>query len=165
MKKILHTLLCLPMIYVNQSCDKYEIGEYTPLPKLHIGETFKYQCIPENYIQLEYDSLGQVAVLNFHKEEVTDLNSIEYDEHTCTFSFHKGETAKYKISWDYQSKDNVIRFIYGQNNMWYRMNNKKNEYILEANDGMAIRVVSYRSSYDSLHVTINRFCIEEYEEN
>ena len=28
------------------------------------------------------------------------------------------------------------------------MNNKKNEYILEANDGMAIRVVSYRSSYD-----------------
>ena len=161
MKKI----LCLPMICVNQSCDKYEIGEYTPLPKLHIGETFKYQCIPENYIQLEYDSLGQVAVLNFHKEEVTDLNSIEYDEHTCTFSFHKGETAKYKISWDYQSKDNVIRFIYGQNNMWYRMNNKKNEYILEANDGMAIRVVSYRSSYDSLHVTINRFCIEEYEEN
>lgn len=45
------------------------------------------------------------------------------------------------------------------------MNNKKNEYILEANDGMAIRVVSYRSNYDSLHVTINRFCIEEYEEN
>lgn len=75
MKKILYTLLCLPMICVNQSCDKYEIGEYTPLPKLHIGETFKYQCIPENYIQLEYDSLGQVAVLNFHKEEVTDLTA------------------------------------------------------------------------------------------
>lgn len=48
--------------------------------------------------------------------------------------------------------------------MWYRMNNSKNEYILEANDGMAIRAVAYRASYDLLNVTVYRFRIEEYEE-
>lgn len=134
------------------------------MPKLHLGETFKYQCMPENYVQLAYDTLGKVAVLNFYKEEITDLDYINYDEHTCTFSFHKGETAKYKISWDYESETNSIRFIYGQNGMWYRMNNSKNEYILEANDGMAIRAVAYRASYDLLNVTVYRFRIEEYEE-
>ena len=148
MNKIFTILLCLSMICVSQSCDNDEIGEYTPLPKLHLGETFKYQCIPENYVQLAYDTLGKVAVLNFYKEEITDLDYINYDEHTCTFSFHKGETAKYKISWDYQ----------------YRMNKSKNEYILEANDGMAIRAVAYRASYDLLNVTVYRFRIEEYEE-
>ena len=164
MNKIFTILLCLSMICVSQSCDNDEIGEYTPLPKLHLGETFKYQCIPENYVQLAYDTLGKVAVLNFYKEEITDLDYINYDEHTCTFSFHKGETAKYKISWDYQSETNSIRFIYSQNGMWYRMNNSKNEYILEANDGMAIRAVAYRASYDLLNVTVYRFRIEEHEE-
>ncbi|MFR4737387.1 hypothetical protein [Phocaeicola coprocola] len=115
-------------------------------------------------MQLEYDSLGQAAILNFYKEEITELDDVHYDEHTCTFSFHKGETAKYKISWDYTSRLNVIRFLYGQNGMWYRMNNDKNEYILTANDGMTVRVVAYRANYDSLSFTINNFCIEEYND-
>lgn len=41
MNKIFTILLCLSMICVSQSCDNDEIGEYTPLPKLHLGETFK----------------------------------------------------------------------------------------------------------------------------
>lgn len=147
-----------------QSCEKYEIGEYTPLPKLHLGETFRYLCVPENYTQLAYDSVGDVAALNFYKEEVTDLDYINYDEQACTFSFHKGETSTYRISWDYESKKNIVRFLYGQNDMWYRINmNYNNEYILEANDGMSVRAVVYRMNYDSINITINRFRIEEYE--
>lgn len=164
MNKILHVFLSLSAACALTSCGRHEIGDYTPLPKIHLGETFRYQCSPENYVQLAYDTLGKAAVLNFYKEEITDLDYVDYDEHTCTFSFHKGEPAKYKISWDYHSETNSIRFVYGQNGMWYYMNNAKNEYILEANDGMEIRAVAYRASYDSLNVTVNKFCIEEYEE-
>lgn len=152
-------------VFLLQACDEYEIGEYTPLPKLHLGETFRYLCIPENYTRLAYDSLGDVAVLNFHKEEITDLDYIDYDEQTCTFSFRKGETARYRISWDYESHKNAVRFFYGQNNMWYRMNHSQNdEFILEANDGMTVRTVVYRTNHDSINLTINKFRIEEYNQ-
>lgn len=155
----------LLFIFLLQACDEYEIGEYTPLPKLHLGETFKYLCIPENYTRLAYDSLGDVAVLNFHKEEITDLDYIDYDEQTCTFSFHKGETARYRIIWNYESTKNVIRFLYGQNGMWYRMSHNRNdEYILEANDGMTVRTVVYRTNQDSINLTIKKFRIEEYNQ-
>ena len=155
----------LLFIFLLQACDEYEIGEYTPLPKLHLGETFKYLCIPENYTRLAYDSLGDVTVLNFHKEEITDLDYIDYDEQTCTFSFHKGETARYRIIWNYESTKNVIRFLYGQNGMWYRMNHNRNdEYILEANDGMTVRTVVYRTNQDSINLTIKKFRIEEYNQ-
>lgn len=155
----------LLFIFLLQACDEYEIGEYTPLPKLHLGETFKYLCIPENYTRLAYDYLGDVAVLNFHKEEITDLDYIDYDEQTCTFSFHKGETARYRIIWNYESTKNVIRFLYGQNGMWYRMNHNRNdEYILEANDGMTVRTVVYRTNQDSINLTIKKFRIEEYNQ-
>ena len=127
------------------ACNKEEVGAYTPLPKIHLGETFKYKCEPENYIRLEYDTLGEAAVLNFY------------------FSFHKGETGLYRISWEYTS-ENTLRILYGQNGMWYRMNaSGTHEYLLEANDGMAIKVIAYRTNFDSLHCTINRFCIEEYK--
>lgn len=163
LKRIAFTIL-LP--FIAQACDKYETGEYTPLPKIHLGETFRYLCVPENYIQMAYDSLGSAAVLNFYKEEVTDLDYIDYDEQSCTFSFNKGETMTYRISWDYESEKNVVRFLYGQNGMWYRMNsNYANEYILEANDGMAIRTVVYRTNYDSINITVNQFRIEEYTKN
>lgn len=163
MKKTLPFLLLF--IFLLQACDEYEIGEYTPLPKLHLGETFKYLCIPENYTRLAYDSLGDVAVLNFHKEGITDLDYIDYDEQTCTFSFHKGETARYRIIWNYESTKNVIRFLYGQNGMWYRMNHNRNdEYILEANDGMTVRTVVYRTNQDSINLTIKKFRIEEYNQ-
>ena len=145
------------------ACNKEEVGAYTPLPKIHLGETFKYKCEPENYIRLEYDTLGEAAVLNFYKDEITSLDYLEYDENSCTFSFHKGETGLYRISWEYTS-ENTLRILYGQNGMWYRMNaSGTHEYLLEANDGMAIKVIAYRTNFDSLHCTINRFCIEEYK--
>lgn len=155
--------ISIPLTLLLLSCEKYEIGEYTPLPKLHVGETFRYLCTPENYTRLAYDSLGDVAILNFYKDEATDLGYISYDEQTCTFTFHKGETETYRISWDYESPKNIVRFLYGQNGMWYRMNTNQNgEYILEANDGMTVRTVVYRTNYDSINITINRFRIEEY---
>lgn len=145
------------------ACNKEEVGAYTPLPKIHLGEMFKYKCEPENYIRLEYDTLGEAAVLNFYKDEITSLDYLEYDENSCTFSFHKGETGLYRISWEYTS-ENTLRILYGQNGMWYRMNaSGTHEYLLEANDGMAIKVIAYRTNFDSLHCTINRFCIEEYK--
>ena len=112
---------------------------------------------------LEYDTLGEAAVLNFYKDEITSLDYLEYDENSCTFSFHKGETGLYRISWEYTS-ENTLRILYGQNGMWYRMNaSGTHEYLLEANDGMAIKVIAYRTNFDSLHCTINCFCIEEYK--
>ena len=140
------------------ACNKEEVGAYTPLPKIHLGETFKYKCDPENYIRLEYDTLGEAAVLNFYKDEITSLDYLEYDENSCTFSFHKGETGLYRISWEYTS-ENTLRILYGQNGMWYRMNaSGTHEYLLEANDGMAIKVIAYRTNFDSLHCTIKRMC-------
>lgn len=162
MKRILLYAFGL-MATIGQSCDRYEVGEYEPLPKLHIGEPFKYCCVPENYKQLEYDSTASVAFLNFYKDEVTDLDYIDYNEEACSFVFRKGETSRYRISWDYETDRNAIRLVYGQNGMWFKMNNKNNEYILTANDSMTVCVVSYRSEYDSLNVCFNHFRIEEYD--
>lgn len=103
-------------------------------------------------------------MLNFHKEEITSLDHVDYDEQTCTFSFHKGETAKYRISWDYQSDLNVVHFLYGQNGMWHRMTYSGDSYILGANDGMTLRAVVYRTLEDSIRLTINRFSIEECDD-
>lgn len=162
MNKILIIFSCVMMLVIN-ACDEEEVEEYTPIPKLHIGEPFGYQCELNNYIQLDYDSLGKVVVLNFYKEEVTSLDYVEYDEQSCTFSFHKGETSFYRISWDYTSAEPVF-ILYGQNGMWYKMNGTgKKEYILEANDGMAVRMVIYRPKDDWFEITVNKFCIEEYE--
>ncbi len=145
-----------------QACDGDEGQPYTPLPKMHLEEAFRYHCLPENYIQMDYDSLGSAAVLNFYKNEVTCLDYVDYDEQTCTFYFRKGETAKYKISWDYRSGKNVVHFLYGQNGMWHRMNYTGDGYILEAGDGMSLRAVVYRSMHDSISLTMNKFCIEAY---
>ena len=163
MKKMRIIAACVGGLACMLACNKEEVGAYTPLPKIHLGETFKYKCEPENYIRLEYDTLGEAAVLNFYKDEITSLDYLEYDENSCTFSFHKGETGLYRISWEYTS-ENTLRILYGQNGMWYRMNaSGTHEYLLEANDGMAIKVIAYRTNFDSLHCTINRFCIEEYK--
>ena len=154
-------LLCLTGL---QACDDQDGSSYQPLPKMHLEETFSYHCTPENYLQMEYDTLGNAAVLNFHKEEITSLDHVDYDEQTCTFSFHKGETAKYRISWDYQSDLNVVHFLYGQNGMWHRMTYSGDSYILEANDGMTLRAVVYRTLEDSIRLTMNRFSIEECDD-
>lgn len=45
--------------------------------------------------------------------------------------------------------------------MWYRMNTTgTHEYVLEANDGMAVKMVVYRASQDSIHCTVNRFALK-----
>jgi hypothetical protein len=91
MKKMMMVAACVGGLACMLACNKEEVGAYTPLPKIHLGETFKYKCEPENYIRLEYDTLGEAAVLNFYKDEITSLDYLEYDENSCTFSFHKGE--------------------------------------------------------------------------
>lgn len=108
MKKLLYVGMCLCALFFLFACDKDDVNGYTPLPKLHLGETFRYRCEPENYIRLEYDTLGEAAVLNFYKDEVTSLDYLDYDENSCTFSFHKGETGLYRISWDYTSENPCI---------------------------------------------------------
>ena len=153
-------LLCLTGL---QACDNLESGSYRSLPKMHLEETFSYRCLPENYIRMEYDSLENAAVLNFYEEEIARPDHVGYDEQTCTFSFRKGATAKYRISWDYRSDLNVVYFLYGQNNMWHRMTYSGDGYILEANDGMTLRAVVYRTTGDSIRLTMNRFSIEELD--
>lgn len=147
------------------ACDKYETGEYAPIPKLHIGEAYSHQCEDNNYVTLEYDSLGEkVVLLNFYPEEVTGLEYVKYDEETSTFSFHKGETARYLISWEYES-DNAVRILYGQNGMWYDMDkNRRKQFILTANDGMTVSMAAYPLTQRTINITVNRFRIEEYAE-
>lgn len=91
MKKLLYVGMCLWALLFLFSCDKEDVDGYTPLPKIHLGETFRYQCGEENYTRLEYDTLGQAAVLNFYKDEVTSLDCVDYDENSCTFPFIKGK--------------------------------------------------------------------------
>ncbi len=104
---------------------------------MHLGEQFIFDCTLDNI------KVGDsVFVLNFYKEEVTDLDYVEYDETDCNFIFRKGETSKYKISWDFNASGSYVEVQYGQNGMWHKMNNYDwNEYILTANDGMTVRMV------------------------
>lgn len=161
----LFALCSVASVVLTAACDKYEISEYVPIPKLHIGETYSHVCDDSNYMTLEYDSLGEeVTLINFYPEEVTDLEYIEYDEATSTFSFHKGETAYYLISWEYES-ENAVRILYGQNGMWYDMNeNRRTQFVLPANDGMTVRMAVYPRSWGKIDITVNRFRIEEYTE-
>ena len=58
------------------SCNKEETRIYKPIDKMHIGKTFAYNYTFDNIKEGESD-----VVLNFYKEEVTDLDYIEY--HYC----------------------------------------------------------------------------------
>ena len=62
MKKMMMVAACVGGLACMLACNKEEVSAYTPLPKIHLGETFKYKCEPENYIRLEYDTLGEAAV-------------------------------------------------------------------------------------------------------
>lgn len=53
MKKMMIIAACVGGLACMLACNKEEVGAYTPLPKIHLGETFKYKCEPENYIRLE----------------------------------------------------------------------------------------------------------------
>lgn len=62
------------------SCDDDAVTtEYQPLPKLTLDEPFQYECTDANLVSFTPDSLTRVAVLNFLKEDVTDLDYVDYD--------------------------------------------------------------------------------------
>ncbi len=42
MKKMMMVAACVGGLACMLACNKEEVGAYTPLPKIHLGETFKY---------------------------------------------------------------------------------------------------------------------------
>lgn len=156
--KLALCLACFSAFHLS-SCSEDETRIFEPLDKMHLGEQFIFDCTLDNI------KVGDsVFVLNFYKEEVTDLDYVEYDETDCNFIFRKGETSKYKISWDFNASGSYVEVQYGQNGMWHKMNNYDwNEYILTANDGMTVRMVC-QPSKKQIDITVSDFSIEEYEE-
>lgn len=131
---------------------------YEPIDKLHIGEQYVFDTTLNNIRQGD-----SVVVLNFYREEVTDLDYVDYDEDNCCFVFLKGTTSKYKIGWDFSSYSSYVEVQYGQNGMWYKMNQYDwNDYILTANDGMTVRMVC-EPSKNQINLLVNEFYIEEYD--
>ena len=131
---------------------------YEPIDKLHIGEQYVFDTTLNNIRQGD-----SVVVLNFYREEVTDLDYVDYDEDNCCFVFRKGTTSKYKIGWDFSSYSSYVEVQYGQNGMWYKMNQYNwNDYILTANDGMTVRMVC-EPSKNQINLLVNEFYIEEYD--
>lgn len=139
------------------SCNKDEIRIYKPVDKMHIGKTYAYNYTIDNIKQGESG-----VVLNFYKEEVTDLDYIEYDETNCYFVFRKGDTSKYKISWDFTAHNCYVEIQYSQNGMWHKINQYDwNEYILTANDGMLIRMTC-QPGKKQINMKVSEFSIKEY---
>lgn len=140
------------------SCSADEdLRVYEPVDKLHIGEQYVFDMNPNNIRHGD-----SVVVLNFYKEEVTDLNYIDYDEENCYFVFRKGTTSKYKISWDFSSYNSYVELQYGQNGMWYKISQYGlNDYNLTANDGMTVRMVC-EPSKNHIDLIVKEFSIEEY---
>lgn len=158
------------VLSVISSCQQADI-EYYPIEKHHLGETYTSYTI--NNV-MKSDSAG-VVVFNFYPEEVTSLSYINYDEATCVFTFHRGETADYLISWDYETDGNYVEVQYGQNAMWYTVNEQKHtgEYLLRANDGMSVRMcmrsggsmyIENGETFYQANVTVIKFSIEEAAE-
>lgn len=148
--------ILLSSVSVTSCNDDSEIRVYKPIEKMHIGEPFVYDYTLNNIKQGD-----SVIVLNFYKDEVTDLDYVEYDEINCQFVFKKGETSKYRISWDFDTSYNYISVQYGQNGMWYNMNKYGwNEYILTANDGMTVRMAT-EPNIEELNLTVSKFTIED----
>lgn len=157
------------LLLIAGACSESEIG-YIPIGKKHLGETYETYAL--NNVSW-MDSL-QVVVFNFYPEEVTGLSYMQYSESACVFTFQRGETADYCISWDYDTDLNYVEVQYGQNAMWYTVNEQRHtgEYLLRANDGMAVRIIM-RANGRSVNengeikyvagVTVNRFRIEEAE--
>ena len=134
-----------------------DLRVYEPIDKLHIGEQYVFDTTLNNIRQGD-----SVVVLNFYKDEVTDLDYVDYDEDYCCFVFRKVTTSNYKISWDFSSYSSYVEVQYGQNGMWYKMNQYDwKERILTANDGMTVRMVCDPSK-NQINLTVNKFSIEEY---
>lgn len=146
-------LLCIGMM----SCSDEELRVYEPVDKLHIGEQYVFETTLNNIRQGD-----SIVVLNFYKDEVTALDYVDYDEENCCFVFRKGDTSKYRISWDFSSYNSYVEVQYGQNGMWHKMNLYDwSEYILTANDGMTVRMIC-EPSKNQINLTVNEFSIEEY---
>lgn len=134
-----------------------DLRVYEPIDKLHIGEQYVFDTTLNNIRQGD-----SVVVLNFYKEEVTDLDYVDYDEDYCCFVFRKGTTSNYKISWDFSSYSSYVEVQYGQNGMWYKMSQYgMNDYVLTANDGMTVRMICEPNN-KQINLTVNKFSIEEY---
>ena len=86
------------LLLMTYACSEEEI-EYVPIGKKHLGETFETYTINN----VSWTDSIQVVVLNFYPEEVTELSYVEYSESACVFTFHRGETADYRIVWDYDN--------------------------------------------------------------
>lgn len=126
-------IICAAMWF--GSCQNEEL-DYYPLEKKHLGETYT-EYVMNNIIS--NDTVSRIA-LNFYPEEVTSLSYVDYDESTCIFTFHRGNTSRYRLSWDYETDGSYVEVQYGQNGMWYTVNEQKHsgEYLLTANDGMSV---------------------------
>ena len=157
------------LLLMTYACSEEEI-EYVPIGEKHLGETFETYTINN----VSWTDSIQVVVLNFYPEEVTELSYVEYSESACVFTFHRGETADYRIVWDYDTEGSYVEVQYGQNAMWYTVNEQrhKGEYLLRANDGMAVRIIMRANGYSindngevkyTAGVTVNDFRIEEVE--
>lgn len=68
------------------SCQN-ETLDYYPIGKKHLGESYTEYAV--NNVITE-DTVSRI-ILNFYPEEVTALPYINYDESTCTFTFHRGQ--------------------------------------------------------------------------
>ena len=65
-------LLCVGLSSCSADDD---LRVYEPIDKLHIGEQYVFDTTLNNIRQGD-----SVVVLNFYKEEVTDLDYVDYDE-------------------------------------------------------------------------------------
>lgn len=160
-KKIRLSMALLPflmfLVVSILSCSDDDLRVYEPVDKLHIGEQYVFDTTLNNIRQGD-----SIVVLNFYKDEVTGLDYVDYDEESCCFVFRKGKTSKYRISWDFSSSNSYVEVQYGQNGMWYKMNQYGwSEYILTANDGMTVRMVC-EPSKKHINLIVNEFSIEEY---
>lgn len=103
-----------------------------------MGETYT-EYVMNNVVTT--DTVSRI-VLNFYPEEVTSLPYMSYDEAACAFAFHPGKTSRYWISWDYETDGSYVEVQYGQNGVWYTINEQRRsgEFLLTANDNMTVRI-------------------------
>ena len=94
-------IICAAMWF--GSCQNEEL-DYYPLEKKHLGETYT-EYVMNNIIS--NDTVSRIA-LNFYPEEVTSLSYVDYDESTCIFTFHRGNTSRYRLSWDYETDGSYV---------------------------------------------------------
>lgn len=134
LKIFLGTVLACVLLW---ACGEDEFA-YIPLEKTHIGEEITSYS---THNVVKGDTVEYV-VLNFYPEEVTSLPEVSYDEAACVFVFHNEQTARYRLSWQFETESNYVEVQYSQNGMWYTVNRSATtrEVVITANAGMGVRV-------------------------